>query len=246
MKKAVQMYTLRDDCEKDFFGTLAKVADLGFQGVEFAGFYGFSAEEVKEKLHQLGLIAVGSHTQVEALDKDLEAVISYNKVIGNPYIICPFSKWEDRSGLEAIAELLNKASKVINENGMSLLYHNHAHEFDLIEGVYGLDLLFDLTKESKVEMELDTHWLARVDIDPVEYMLKYADRCKLVHLKDLKVVNGEKNFASLGDGIMDIKNIIEKAKSIGIEWLIVENDMPVPNGFENIATSMVYLKALGY
>lgn len=246
MKIAVQMYTLRSECEKDFFGTLEKVANLGFQGVEFAGFYGFSALEVKEQLDKLGLTAMGSHTAIEALDKDLDASIEYNLVLGNPYIICPYSRWADRQGLEAIAATLNKASKAIKEKGMTLLYHNHAHEFDLVDGQCGLDLLFDLTKETGVAIELDTHWLSRVEVDPIEYMNKYGSRCKLVHLKDLKIVEGEKTFGALGEGNMDIKGIILAAQNIGMEWLTVENDMPKPSGLENIAISMVYLKNLGY
>lgn len=246
MKVAVQMYTLREYSAIDFFDTLSKVAELGFKGVEFAGFYEHSAKEVKEQLDLLGLVAVGSHTPLEALEKDLQAVIEYNKVIGNNLIICPYSKWEDRKGLDAIVKVLNGASKVIKENGMTLLYHNHAHEFDLIEGQYGLDLLFELTKDSGVEIELDTHWLSRVAIDPCAYMNQYGERCRLVHLKDLQIVNGVMDFAALGEGTINIENIIHTAEKCGMEWIIVENDMPKPNGFENITVSMNYLKTLGY
>lgn len=244
MKIALQMYTLREECNVDFFGTLAKVAELGFKGVEFAGFFSYSAKEVKEQLDQLGLVAVGSHTPLQALEKDLDALIEYNKVIGNPFIICPYSKWEDRKSLEDIANILNKASKKIKENGMTLLYHNHSHEFDLIDGQYGLDLLYDLTKVAGVNMELDTHWLSRVGIDVPTYMEAYGERCQLVHLKDLKIVDGQMTFAALGEGIMNIKNIIYTAKKIGIEWLVVENDQPEPSGLENVTVSMNYLKAL--
>lgn len=246
MKIALQLYTLREECEKDFFGTLAKVAKLGFQGVEFAGFFGYSAIQVKEQLDQLGLVAMGSHTDIELLKNDLSAVIEFNKVINNPYIICPMSKWENRKGLIQIAELLSKASQIIREAGMTLLYHNHAHELETIEGQYGLDILFDLTEEAGVGIELDTHWLERVEVDSVEYMKKYGNRIKLVHLKDLQVVDGLKTYAALGEGIMDLKSIIETAKNIGLEWVTVENDTPLPNGFDNITVSINYLKALGY
>ena len=93
MQIAIQLYTLREVCQEDFFGTLEKVSKLGYEGVEFAGFYGKDAITLKEKLDQLKLTAVSSHVPLDELTSNLDEVISFHKMLGIKNIVCPFKKW---------------------------------------------------------------------------------------------------------------------------------------------------------
>lgn len=240
----VQLYTLRDDCEKDFLGTLSKVAALGYKGVEFAGFYGVEADVLKAHLDQLGLVAVSSHTSLVALENSLEEVIAYNQVIGNNNIVCPWSQWDSPESFVAIVSALNMVATALTEVGMNLYYHNHAHEFEQINGQYALDILFDKTEAKGVQMELDTYWVQHAGIDPVAYMEKYNSRCGLIHLKDMKTVENRQVPAAIGEGTMPIKEILKKAEALEIPWILVENDYPVPNGIDNITLSMLYLRSV--
>ncbi len=238
VKIAVQLYTLRNECEKDFISVLEKVAKLGYEGVEFAGFYDYSARVIKEHLDKLGLKTVGSHTSLEELESGLDAIIEYNKTIENSFIICPYATWDNEEELNQLAERLNKISNKTREAGLTLLYHNHDHEFEMINNRYGLDLLFELTKESGLDAELDTHWIQRAQVDVTDYIQKIGNRCKLIHLKDLREIGGHKDYAAVGEGIMDIKGIIETSQKIGVEWFVVENDLPEPSGLENVTISI--------
>lgn len=239
---AVQLYTLREECKEDFIGTLHKVKDLGFKGVEFAGFFETDANVLKETLLELDLYPVSSHVGMKQLENSLEEVVNYHKVIGCKNLIVPYCKFET---IEATKELVKRfidISKQLETHGMKLLYHNHAHEFIKIEGKYALDLLFEETS-GYMEAEIDTHWVRRAEIDPVDYLNDHGDLIKLIHIKDMIVKeDGSYDFEAVGHGIMDIKSIIEKADAMGIQWAIVENDNPVPNGLDNISRSITYLK----
>lgn len=242
-KLAVQLYTLRESCEKDFIKTLEEVAKVGYEGVEFAGFYDVSAQELKRHLNTMGLTALSSHTAMNQLENEIEEVIKYNQIIGNSQIVCPYTKWGSKDEYEAIIKILKSAALRLKEVGMSLFYHNHSHEFSKVDGAYNLDRLFSDMSDVGLLMELDTYWVEFAGLDPVQYMEENKSRCKLVHLKDMTIENEKKIPCALGTGTMPIKDIMNKATEIGIEWYIVENDFPKNSGIEDITVSMSYLKS---
>lgn len=120
---------------------------------------------------------------------------------------------------------------------MILLYHNHDHEFKEIEGTYILEQLFETCKGLKAE--IDTFWVHRAGVDVKEYLLKHKETVKLIHLKD----GTAEKLTAIGEGTAPIKTVMEMAKVLDLEWVIVENDAPVPNGLEDIERSMTYIKA---
>ena len=142
-KLAVQLYTVREEAGKDFIGTLEKIAALGYEGVEFAGFFDIPANVLKNQLDRLGLTPVGSHTSIEQLVDHLDEVITYNKTIGNSNIVCPWSEVKDEESLELLVAQLKKVVQRLQDEDMILLYHNHDHEFKKIGENYLLDLLFE-------------------------------------------------------------------------------------------------------
>lgn len=188
LKIGLQLYTLREELEQDFEGTLRKVAALGYKGVEFFHYFGRTAAEVKQLLNELGLVALGAHRPYDALLNDTEAEISYNLEIGNPNLIVPYLSEEQRNYVEVAANL-----KVIGEKckagGAVLLYHNH--DFELTDK-YGdsdrtaFDGLFEEVPADLLQVEMDTCWVHHAGYDPVEYINKYAGRLPIIHLKDLK------------------------------------------------------------
>lgn len=233
-KLAVQLYTLREEMSKDLEGTLEKVAELGYKGVEFAGFFDRSADQLKGLLDRLELDVIGSHTPLESLVGDLKNVIEYNKKIGNKYIICPWAKVETLEDLQGLIDNLAKIAKEVKESGMELLYHNHDHEFVKLDGIYALDRIWAAFPNLEVKSELDTYWVHHAGLKASEYIRENLGRIALLHLKD-----GIGSVpCAIGEGDAPIQDVLDAARECGFEWIIVENDNPVPNGLDDITRSM--------
>lgn len=244
---AIQMYTLRDESEKDFFGTLKKVAELGFDGVELAGYGGYSVLEVKEMLDKLGLKVAGNHVPLEELQNNLDKVIEDQKILGNQYVVCPYLFPDQRSeeDYKALVPFLNEAGEICKQNGLTLCYHNHDFELEpLSDGRTALDTIFMDTKPENVKAEFDVYWLTKADEDPVEWMKRYQSRTPLVHLKDM-TLDEEKFFAELGTGGVNLQAILNRGEENVVKWWIIEQDVCRRNPFESIETSIQYLKKVG-
>jgi sugar phosphate isomerase/epimerase len=239
----LQMFTLRNESELNFPGTLEKVAQLGYKGVELAGYYGLSANELKGILHNLGLKAASSHVALTSLEQDLTNVIEYQQTIGSKHIVCPFLPPERRSKEDYyhLIGSLNEAGKRCAEEGISLSYHNH--DFELIpldNGKKPLELLLEETNPEWVKAELDVYWLTKAGEDPVQWMKRYEQRTPLIHLKDM-TTDGEQFFAELGTGGVKIDEVLKQGNE-KIEWWIVEQDQSRRTPLESVEISINYLK----
>lgn len=236
---AIQLYTVRDACQKDFLGTLEKVAALGFEGVELAGTFDVPASVLKAHLKKLNLTVVGSHVGLEELKYRLDEVIAYNQAIDNKYIICPWSEMKMNYEVEELVELFTQLSEKLKGHGLILGYHNHDHEMKIVDDEVLLTKFFRQLR-GKVACELDTFWVHRAGFDPVGYMRQIGHQLALIHLKD-----GTKDeLKALGEGEVNIPAIIEQSERMGIKWLVVENDTPFPTGLEDAQRSMAYLKKI--
>lgn len=241
---ALQLYSVRDELARDFIGTLEAVADIGYSGVEFAGFGGVPAIQVKNALDNLGLAAVGSHTSLNLLTEDLEAVIEYNRILGNRYIICPYNTYKSKEDFVKAAELYNETGEKIRAQGLEFLYHNHDFEFEKYDGEYGLDIIFKGAKPENVAAEIDSGWVFYAGVDPVGYIKSYTGRCPLVHIKDFKSTSG-RSFTEVGTGIADIEAIAAAAVEAGTKWLVVEQDESAMPSFDSVRLSLENLKKMG-
>lgn len=267
---ALQIYSVRDDAEKDFRGTLKKVADMGYDGVEFAGLYGHTAEEVRSICEETGLVPISAHVPYDALSGDTAATLKVYSDIGCKYIAIPYLTPEYRPGsgrfdeVIANAAVIGKAAKAL---GMQLLYHNHDFEFAKVDGKYALDILYDSVPEEYLKTELDTCWVNVGGEDPVKYLRKYAGRAPVVHLKDFTGVKSENmyaligiddkkqaeeieddkfSFRPVGYGKQDIPSILIASEKAGAEWVVVEQDMPSlgKTPMECAEMSIKYLRTL--
>ena len=221
---ALQLYSLREEAGKDFPGMLKAVAEMGYEGVEFAGYGGLPAKELKKMLDDLGLRVAGSHVGYNLLTEQFEETVEYNLEIGNKRLICPAAPrdqlttgadWADFG--KKLAEIAAKAQ----EQGIQIGYHNHAFEFEQFDGKYALDLLFENADPDLVFAELDLGWVFKAGVDPAGYLAQYPGRCPLVHIKDFKK---DGNQVEVGTGDVDWSQVVKTAKEVGVEWYIIETE----------------------
>jgi len=241
---AVQMYTLRDESAQDFAGTLKKVADLGFDGVEFAGYGGLEVKEVRSLLDEYGLKAASSHVGLDELKSNLAKVIEEQKILGSNYIVCPYLMPDQRSeeSYKELIQFLEKAGEECLKEGITLCYHNHDFELDrLSDGRTALESIFDDVSSENLQTEFDIYWLTKAGENPVEWIKKYHNRTPLVHLKDM-TTDEEKFFAELGTGGVDIEAVLNIGDEANVQWWIVEQDVSRKTPLESVEISINYLK----
>ncbi len=243
-KSAIQLYSIRDLMAQDVFSTLKETAKAGYTGVEFAGFFGIEAKEIRRALDEYGLVTAGTHTGItELADDQIEATIEYNLTIGNKNIIVPGLPAEmtaDADAYRRTAELFNKIGERLAEDKLRLYFHNHNKEFEKTGDTYHIDILFANTEPRFLGMELDTYWAAYAGVNPIDVMNKYQERCDLLHLKDM-MDRPDKRCTELGNGIMDLKQIIALGKKYNVQWYVMEQeDFDIPE-LVSITTSATYL-----
>lgn len=251
-KLGLQLFSVRDALNEDFEGTLKKVKEMGYDYVEFAGYYDRSAEEIKALLDKYGLTAISAHQDYPYFfEGDMQKKIDFLKTLGIKYVAQPWLNPDKRKGGEnyekAITDMKLLADK-LKENGIQMLYHNHDFEFEIYDGKFQLEwYLEDL--EGKVLPEIDTCWVHYSGYDPKEYILKYKNELPVLHLKDFECANlenkpiftfsdGKKaemkkltreeqgfHFKPIGDDLQNIPDILKSAEVCGTQYLIVEQDL---------------------
>jgi sugar phosphate isomerase/epimerase len=235
----LQLYTVRDETARDFVRTLQRVAEMGYRGVEFAGYGQIASKEMAVLLADFGLQAYGSHVGLFLLEKDLEHEINYCLDIGCRYIAIPTltPQWRssEASGYRKLAAYLNTLGERCQKGGVSLVYHNHDFDFVKSEDRYLLDILLEETDPAFMQLELDSGWAAYSGVDPVAYLKQYAGRVPLLHLKDLTT---ERTFAEIGEGTLDIAEYYAAAEKCGTRYFLVENDTPRHPSLESVRCSL--------
>ncbi|MCQ6559799.1 sugar phosphate isomerase/epimerase family protein [Paenibacillus mendelii] len=243
----LQLYTLRDETAVDFAGTLRKVAELGYEGVEFAGYGGLSATEMQELLKETGLKAVGSHVGLDRLRADLQGEIDYLKAIGGRYIICPWVSETERDRVEdweKHIEFWKHVGAEVRKQGLTFAYHNHDFEFHLqLNGEYVFDAIYSASAPEEIQVEMDVCWVQFAGQDPIAYIQKYAGRLPLLHLKDFnKDLNGQMVTLELGQGVVQLKDVIAAASEANVEWLLVEQDNCQNPPLQSVANSLNWVR----
>ena len=268
---AVQVYSVRDYAEKDFKGTIQKIKDMGYDGVELAGLYGLEAAGVRAVLDEVGIPAVSAHVPFQELMADLEGTIAKYVTIGVKYIAIPYLEEEDRPGGPKFEENVKKFREICEAckaQGIVTLYHNHDFEFIRMEnGQYALDYIYDTIPADLLQTEIDTCWVNIAGENPADYIRKYTGRSPVVHLKDFykegKAANmyeligtevkkeedagGFFEFRPVGGGMQDFPSILQASIDAGSKWVVVEQDQS--NGrtsLEAIEMSREYLESLGW
>jgi len=259
-KIGLQLYTVRDLMKRDFDGTLAKVAAIGYKEVEFAGYFDHSPKDVRAAVDRRGLTAPSAHIDYKSLGEKFPEVIEAAKVVGHEYLVNPWIEEEIRKqpdGWKHAAETFNRAGEACKKAGIQFAYHNHWFEFLPVNGKLPYDLLLTECDPNLVKMELDLCWITVGGQDPLKYFDRYPGRFPLVHVKDVKRVppvtaGGAQDFGSsmkdmteVGSGIIDWKKIFAQSDKAGIKHYFVEHDNP-KKPLESIKTSYDYLARLRF
>ncbi|HJB98417.1 MAG TPA: sugar phosphate isomerase/epimerase [Candidatus Acutalibacter pullicola] len=238
MKYGLQMFSVRDVTEQDMEGALRQVAEMGYASVEFAGFMGHPAEQIKAWLDQYGLEVSGTHTGMALLtDELLEETIAYHKAIGCKNIIVPYEKFATKADIDAFVDRVKVIEPKLKEAGITLQYHNHDHEFKPNED--GLIAEEELLQRTDILLEVDTYWVYAAGKDPVEFLKEHKDRIQVIHLKDGK---GGHTCASLGQGIAPVAEVRKAALELGLD-MVVESEGLEPTGMEEVKRCIDFLKA---
>lgn len=242
-KVALQLWSVKEACQQDFIGTLKLVKEMGYDGVEFAGYYGLSATELSAILTELDLAVAGSHIGYDQIVENLDEVIAYEKAIGNERIICPyvaadtFEEWQERFAA------FREAQEKIAAAGLTLIYHNHSHEFTAIPDKSILEEM--VAAVPGIKLEVDTYWVQHAGLNVVEWLLENRQSVALLHIKEMLIVDGEKESTEIGTGILPIASYVNVAKELDLPWLIVEQEafQKYP-AIESAAINVVALKKI--
>ena len=237
----LQMISVKDLTPNDIIGVLEEVAGLGYEGVEFArGFFGKTAEEIKEACDRFGLKPVSDHVFIELMREDIGAVIRNCKILEMPYIAFPGPGMDTHHAPEEkirglISEIREMAEKY-KENGIQCILHS---PMELYEKDENGEVLFDrILREIPADLlqaQIDTAWALVGGMDPADYIRKYAGRCDVVHVKDFQPPiptqevmaarrdEAYKLDANVGEGVQDVPAIIKACRESGVKWIIVEH-----------------------
>ena len=249
LKIGIQLYSLRGEMEKSVEKTLERVAEMGFDFVEFAGYFGKSAEELRALLDKYGLEGASVHQgyNPDTTEEQYREQIEFLKAIGVKYWGVPCvdkSNFIPYEPLRALTQGFNTLGTYLKRFGMELCYHNHDFELELYEGKSHLDRAFDTFDRCLVSPEFDVCWLHRGGVDPVDYIRKHGNYSKIIHLQDYKLENGSMIFTPLGEGVVDFPAIVNAIKDSSIEYLVYEKDEWYDDAFADAEKSIKYLKTL--
>ncbi|KAF1302075.1 sugar phosphate isomerase/epimerase [Enterococcus saccharolyticus] len=219
-KIALQLWSIQEDCQKDFEAALRQVKEFGYDGVEFAGYYGKTADDIRAMLSDLDLDVAGSHVPYESLKNQLEATLDFEEAIGNRRIIVPYASFSTFAEWQEFMTNMQEIAKAVTNRGMKFYYHNHAHEFTEVEGTDLLDLL---THEiDQLLLEVDLYWLAHAGQDVRAWVEAHKSSIGLFHMKDKQQEPEEST--ELGSGVLPLKEYTQLAKKLQLPWLIVEQE----------------------
>ncbi|MCS6861195.1 MAG: sugar phosphate isomerase/epimerase [Abditibacteriales bacterium] len=242
----LQLYSVREECAKDLPRVLAAVAQMGYAGVEFAGYYNYTAQDLRRLLDENGLKCCGTHTGINTLLGDeLERTIEFNLTLGNPYLIVPGLPEAYRNSRAAwlkTAELFNELAEKVQPHGCRVGYHNHAIEFQPLDGELPWDTFFGNTRP-EVIMQLDTGNALHGGADPLPYLRKYPGRAITVHLKEFSATNDK---ALIGEGDVKWQQVFEACETVGnTAWYIVEQESYAYPPMECVAKCLENLRKMG-
>ena len=230
---AVQMYSVRADCQKDFDAALEQVAAMGFEGVEFAGYYTYAkrAPELRKRLDDLRLRAAGTHIGLETLQGDaLKSTIEFHQAIGCRFLIVPGNAaFTDPDRSKALADTFNQLAETLKPLGMACGYHNHVAEFKKDGDKTFWDLFAERTTRDVI-LQQDCGWTAAAGLDPVAYVKKYPGRTKTVHFKPFARPADVGRRAILGQDSVDWPAVHAACRSVGgTKWIVIEQEL-YPDG----------------
>lgn len=241
----LQLYTVRDLLTADVSGTLAAIAEAGYVEVETAGYAGLAAGAFANALGAAGLVAPAAHVGLDAIESRPEGLIQDAKTVGHRYIVLPWLEEARRNSLDKyrkVADVLNGFGEQCAAAGLKAAYHNHAFEFEPIEGRLPYDLLLERCDPRLVDFELDLFWAAKGGVDARDYFHAWPGRFPLCHVKDMSA-DGE--MVDVGDGVLDFAALFSAGETGGLEHYFIEHDEP-DDPLSTVRRSFEAVRAIRY
>ena len=240
----LQLYTVRSEMQGGVDQTLERVAEIGYEEVEFAGYFDHSAAQMRRMLDANGLRAPASHIGIEQMEDQWEMVVDYAATVGHEYIVVAYIDADRRKSLDdfrRMTDRFNVAAERAQAAGITFGYHNHDFEFALVEGQVPFDVML-AHADPLVQFEMDLFWILKAGGDPVEYFRQYPGRFPMVHVKDMAADGA---MVDVGAGQIDFAAIFARSDQAGIRHYFVEHDNP-DDPFASIQASHDSLRRLEF
>lgn len=247
-----QYFTIRDFCQtlEDFDKACKRVSEIGYKTVQLSGIGDFDGKDVKAILDKYGLEVVCTHRPPQNYLENIDKEIEFHKAIG-----CKICGLGTMPGFNAKRETIDEFVKnfkavceKLAENGLIFAYHNHAFEFEKIDGKYVFDIITDNIKADNFRFILDAYWLSYAGLNPAKFIKERKGRIACVHLKDLKIEDNTPKFAEVGTGNIDWDDVIKACEEAEVEYALVEqdNNWIDDDPFKSLEISYDYLTKKGF
>ncbi|NLN89840.1 MAG: sugar phosphate isomerase/epimerase [candidate division WS1 bacterium] len=248
---ALQLFSVRGECEKDLPGTLQRVAEIGYAAAEPWGYtgealewMGTSAKDLRSAFDDAGLACCGFHLATAALmDERIATTIEMNRILGNDFLIISADepRMSSREGIMELAGILNAAANRLAPEGMWAGYHAHGFDFRTVDGEVAWNILFANTDDAVV-MQMDIGNCMQGGGDPMDALRRFPGRARSMHIKEF----GQPEGGTIGDGQMDWPVMLDLIKDLhSPKWYVVEEPGPEGLGFDIPARAYQALRKLG-
>lgn len=225
--------------------TLAALGKMGYQEVEFAGYFDHSPGTIKSMVADAGLTTPSTHIQLTEIRDTLEQTMDMAAEIGHEYVVLAYLAPDARISLDqykSYIDVFSKAGEAANKRGMRFGYHNHDFEFAPLDGVLPYDLMLEQIDSELMTMTMDLFWIHRAGHDPLHYFDKYPGRFAQCHVKD---ASSSGAMVDVGAGTIDFASIFARGEKAGFQHYYVEHDMP-ENSLQTAKNSIEYLQQLTF
>jgi sugar phosphate isomerase/epimerase len=238
---ALQLYSLREQIGQDYEGVVRRVASMGYDGVEPAGFPGTTAQAAGWLFRELGLKVPCAHIFPPPTGDRLHETVETLAAIGCRRLVSGFGPdaFKDLAATQRSCDTLNQAYREASAQGLALAVHNHWWEYLQVEGQYPYQVLAR-ELDPAIQFEVDTYWVKTAGCDPAAVLVELGPRATLLHIKDGPAVR-DQPMTAVGTGVMDVPALLAAARG-NAEWLIVEIDRCATDMFTAVDESLKYLR----
>ena len=246
-----QLYTLRDFCQTKagFEESMKKLQEIGYKQIQVSGIGPIPAEDLRGICDRYGIVVTCTHRAMDNYENDLDGEIAFHKALGCDIAGLGAMPGEFRehgltkAGIMEFIQRMNKINAGLQSAGITFAYHNHAFEFEKIDGKFAMDYIIEYGEFSFI---VDTYWLAYAGLNPAEYIQKLGNRAVCVHFKDLAIINDQIVMAEVTEGNLDWDAIVRACGEAGVQWALVEQDVCRRDPFESMTISYNALAEKGF
>jgi sugar phosphate isomerase/epimerase len=239
---------IKDEVAADLWGTIEKVAAIGYLGIEGGHLLEGDVKANRERLEALGMQVAAVGVKKDDLSERLDEVAERALALGSRYLVTYYNACDDLDQWKTDIAFYDGIGKRCRAHGLTFCYHNHDHEIRTIHGgKRALDVMLEESDPEHLALEMDVAWVQFGGADPIEFLRERAERTPLLHLKDLEDLEERGRFTSIGTGLVDIEGVLETAVEVGVDWAIVEQDRPNNlTPMDSVRASYLNLKEWGW